>query len=88
MPRLIFMSSATKTVGQALQLSFIHSDQRLDWSHTVPYRIRISQHLDSPKGGLSYGEKILKEVTLINIDFLASLDLFMLNKNMRFLSDT
>ena len=25
---------------------------------------------------------------LINIDFLASLDLFMLNKNMRFLSDT
>lgn len=31
--------------------------------------------------------KILKEVTLINIDFLTSLDLFMLNKNMRFLSD-
>ena len=32
--------------------------------------------------------KILNKVTLINIDFLASLDLFMLNKNMRFLSDT
>lgn len=32
--------------------------------------------------------KILNKVTLINIDVLASLDLFMLNKNMRFLSDT
>lgn len=32
--------------------------------------------------------KILNEVALINIDFLANLDFFMLNKNMRFLTDS
>jgi hypothetical protein len=58
-------------------------------SHTIPDKIRITQQFDSQNGDWAMEKiKILEEVTPINIDFLASLGLSRLNKNMRLFSDT